>query len=57
MLLVAVVMKLFVSLQKQTAPSSLKTPSGLEGTVYLRIPPLRRGREKVNLLLQERYAE
>jgi len=56
MLLVAVVMKLFVSLQSNGA-IELENAVGLEGTVYLRIPPLGRGRGKVNLLLQERYAE
>lgn len=31
--------------------------AGLRGTVYLTVPPARSGRGKVNILIQERYAE
>jgi hypothetical protein len=56
MFIVAVVMKLFISLQSNGA-IELENAIGLEGTVYLPIPPLNKGQGKVNVLLQERYVE
>ncbi len=56
MLLVAAVMKLFLAMQSNGA-IELENAVGLGGTVYLTIPGAGGGKGKVNVLLQERYAE
>ncbi|NMA36906.1 MAG: hypothetical protein GX942_01230 [Papillibacter sp.] len=54
MLLVAAVLKLFITLQSNGA-INLENAVGLDGTVYLTIPA--GGQGKVSIILQERFSE
>ena len=56
MVLIALLFRLIYSLQAD-GTENIRNALGVSGTVYLRIPPQRNGRGKVNLLLDGRLVE
>ena len=56
MLLVAILMRWIMGLQ-QDGTADIRNALGAAGTVYLRIPENRKGRGKVNIMLQGAYTE